>query len=188
MTIADQYFSFLICYRCQGLNYFWRTKDQYFFDRKLHVVLHEPEILGNVGAIMRLTAAFNLQLHLIEPFGFIFSQNWLKRTSANHLDLAKVQIYSDWKHFQTINGHGVFVFTSAHGTVALDQFNFSKIIPPVYLVFGCESQGLPNFLKDQYRDSLLYIRQNRAVRSINLANAVSIFVFAALNQYRNLGF
>ena len=38
---------------------------------KLNVVLYEPSIIENVGNIARSCLAFNADLHLIRPFGFI---------------------------------------------------------------------------------------------------------------------
>lgn len=186
VKIINQQFFVFTCPHCQQSNYFWEVGQQYFCAPKIHLVLHQPEIVGNVGSVIRLAAAFNLKLHLIEPFGFIFSENWLRRSSANHLNLAKIQTYSDWEDFQKRNPQGTFVLTSAHGTTALDEFNFLTIDRPIYLVFGCESKGLPDYLKQKYAHHLLYIKQNKTVRSINLANAVSIFAFAAIYQYKSV--
>ena len=185
--IGNQQFYFYHCSKCQGLNYFWTVNKQYFFDRKVHLVLYEPEIIGNVGSVIRLAVAFNLQLHLIEPFGFIFSENWLKRSSANNLNLVKIRIYADWNEFQKINLDGVFILTSAHGKISLSQFNFLNIERPIYLIFGRESRGLPDNLKKQHQDKLLYLQQNPVVRSLNLANVVGIFTFFVLHQYQSIG-
>lgn len=85
------------------------------------------------------------------------------------------------------NDNAQLILTSAHGNKSLSEFDFTQIHSPIYLVFGCESKGLPNILKKQYSQQLIYIKQNITVRSINLANAVSIFAVMVLHQYRHLG-
>jgi tRNA (cytidine/uridine-2'-O-)-methyltransferase len=40
----------------------------------LNIVLFEPEIPQNVGNIARTCVGYNATLHLIRPYGFIFSK------------------------------------------------------------------------------------------------------------------
>ena len=41
----------------------------------MEIVLYKPEIAGNVGACIRLSANTGLALNLIKPFGFSFQEN-----------------------------------------------------------------------------------------------------------------
>ena len=41
----------------------------------MEIVLYQPEIAGNVGAIIRLAANSGVSLNLIKPFGFDLQEN-----------------------------------------------------------------------------------------------------------------
>ena len=170
-NFKNQKFIFLRCFKCENLIYFWKNQitQKYFFNKKIHVVLYQPEIAGNVGTIIRLSVGFDFQ-----------------RSSTNHFNLTNIKIYSDWNDFCQKNNNVFLVFTSSKGKKKLDHLNFLLIDEPIYFVFGSESIGLPQKLKKKYPNQLFNINQTKFVSSINLANAVSIFVFFALFQYEGL--
>jgi len=59
--------------------------------RKINIVLFEPEIAQNTAAIMRTCVAFDMNLHVIEPLGFILNEHNMARSSAN--EYKKVQLF-----------------------------------------------------------------------------------------------
>lgn len=185
---ADQEFIFFRCLTCFNVLYYWTNllNEQMFFTRKIHIVLCQPEIAGNVGTIIRLAVAFDLQLHLIEPFGFIFSEKWLKRSSTNHFHLTSILTYPDWKTFIAKNTPAHLIFSSSKANRNLANIDFLSFTGPIYLVFGSESQGLERAIINQYPLQIYKIPQTPLVSSINLANAVSIFVYCALSNYQTL--
>ena len=61
----------------------------------LNIVLYQPAIILNVGNIARTCYAFNANLHLIKPYGFIFDKTKLKRSSTNHFDLINYYEYDN---------------------------------------------------------------------------------------------
>ena len=77
---------------------------------KLNVVLYEPSIIENVGNIARSCLAFNADLHLIRPFGFIWDKSKLKRSSTNHFDQINYFEYDDWEDFINKNTSNNNVF------------------------------------------------------------------------------
>ena len=48
----------------------------------LNIVLVEPEIPHNTGAIARTCACTGARLHLVKPLGFEISDKWVKRISG----------------------------------------------------------------------------------------------------------
>ena len=50
------------------------------------------------------------------------------------------------------------------------------------LVFGNESDGLPDRIREKHADRLYHIPIRDSVRSLNLATAVGIVVYEALRQ------
>ena len=48
------------------------------------LALIEPEIAGNVGAILRTAACFECAVHIVEPCGFPFSDRSLRRSGMDY--------------------------------------------------------------------------------------------------------
>jgi len=146
----------------------------------LHVVLYQPEIPQNTGNVMRTCAGTGTILHLIEPLGFRLDPKALKRFGANCLEGVVYDVHSDWNAF--IASHpGTYAFFTRHGDRSPDRFDFN-VPGDVYLVFGRESTGLPQNLREKHRDACVRIPMNGRIRSLNLANAVCVGLYEALRQ------
>ncbi len=189
-TLENQVFFSTKCQLCNQMIYFWQNKqnNNFYYINKVNIVLYEPEIPGNVGAIIRLACAFDFTVHLIEPFGFIYSEKWLGRASAGHFQLNKQKLYSSWNEFIEKNKDGKFILTSSHAQKYVHDFDFRQITNPIYIVFGRESRGLPHEITSNPQHINLKIAQTTLASSINLAQAVSIFSFFLRSQYGNFEF
>ena len=66
----------------------------------MEVVLYQPEIAGNVGACIRLSANTNIPLNIVKPLGFNFQENKIRRAGLDYHDLASVSMYEDWNDFK----------------------------------------------------------------------------------------
>ena len=66
----------------------------------MEIVLYQPEIAGNVGACIRLSANTNLSLNIIKPLGFNFQENKIRRAGLDYHDLASVSMYEEWDEFK----------------------------------------------------------------------------------------
>lgn len=55
----------------------------------MRLALYQPDIPQNTGTLLRLGACLDLELDIIEPCGFVFSEKALKRAGMDYLDLAK---------------------------------------------------------------------------------------------------
>ncbi len=105
----------------------------------MEIVLYQPEIAGNVGACIRLSANTGIPLNIIKPFGFAFQENKIRRAGLDYHDLASVSTYESWDDFYLKNNSKNFGYLSAKG-----QSNYWDIDLSIfdYLIFGPESVGL----------------------------------------------
>jgi tRNA (cytidine/uridine-2'-O-)-methyltransferase len=146
----------------------------------LNIVLIEPEIPNNTGNIGRLALATGSKLHLVKPFGFEIDDKRLKRAGLDYWQHLEVIYYDSIEDFFTVNEGANMVFLSSHGTKSHWDISFQDNI---FLVFGKESVGLPKDLIEQKKSQLFKIPMfSSQIRSLNLANAVSIIVYEGLRQ------
>lgn len=144
----------------------------------LHVALVEPEIPPNTGNVARLCAATGAQLHLIEPLGFSIEDRDLKRAGLDYWQHLNVAVHSSLAAFLESTAQLPRWYFSTRGRRRYTDapFAFGDV-----LVFGKETQGLPQSLLDADPDRALRIPQRPgSVRSINLSTAAGIVAYAAL--------
>lgn len=65
----------------------------------LHVVLHEPEIPFNTGAIGRTCVATHTSLHMIRPYGFTLDDRYIKRAGMDYWAKLDLYEYLDYEDF-----------------------------------------------------------------------------------------
>ena len=143
----------------------------------MEIVLYQPEIAGNVGAIIRLAANSGVSLNLIKPFGFDLQENKIRRAGLDYHDLSNTKTYNSWEEFKEKNTKKSICCFSSKGTDSYWDTNLNKYD---FLLFGPESIGLPNEIISSYKTITIPMKENS--RSINLANAVGIVVFESLRQ------
>ena len=149
----------------------------------LHVALVEPEIPPNTGNIARLCAATGTALHLIEPLGFSLDDRDLRRAGLDYWDTVDVWVHPGWRHFREAVSRERCLYFSAHGTRAFWDAPFTD---GCCLVFGNEGAGLPERIRLKYPDRVFRIPMVPAVRSLNLATAVGIVLYAAVRRVGGL--
>ncbi|RYH75554.1 tRNA (cytidine(34)-2'-O)-methyltransferase [Flavobacteriaceae bacterium 144Ye] len=146
----------------------------------LNIVLIEPEIPNNTGNIGRLALATGSTLHLVKPFGFEIDDSRLKRAGLDYWQHLDIVYYDDIDHFFTKNKTANMVYLSSHGKQQHWDIPFKD---DLFLVFGKESVGLPKHITQNNKDSLFKIPlYSKHIRSLNLANAVSVVVYEGLRQ------
>ncbi|GGW71764.1 tRNA (cytidine/uridine-2'-O-)-methyltransferase [Winogradskyella epiphytica] len=148
----------------------------------LNIVLIEPEIPNNTGNIGRLALASGSKLHLVKPFGFEIDDKRLKRAGLDYWQHLDVVYYDNIDDFFQRNKTAKMVFLSSHGTQSHWDIKFQD---ELFIVFGKESVGLPKPLLEKHKESLFKIPlYSDSIRSLNLANAVSIIVYEGLRQLK----
>jgi len=143
----------------------------------VEIVLYQPEIAGNVGAIIRLSANSGVSLNLVKPFGFDLQENKIRRAGLDYHDLSNTKTYNSWEEFIKINDNKSICCLSSKGADSYWDTNLNQYD---YLLFGPESIGLPDEIITNYKTITIPMKEKS--RSINLANSVGIVVFESLRQ------
>lgn len=148
-----------------------------------HVVLVRPEIPQNTGSIGRLTAATKARLHLVGPLGFSLEDRYLKRAGLDYWPFIDLRTYSHWEEFDAIHRTAAaanFKYFSARAERSYIDAEYRR---GDFLVFGSETKGLgADFLRPRKEAAYRIPIFEPGVRSLNLANAVSIVLYEALRQ------
>ncbi len=148
----------------------------------MHIVLVEPEIPGNTGNIARLCAATGCHLHLVRPLGFSVDDKYLKRAGLDYWHLVDISYYdSVYEVLEKYKENSKFLLT----TKAHKAYNDVKYDTDSLLIFGKETAGLPQKLRDEYKEGCVRIPMIDEARSLNLSNAVAIVAYEALRQQEN---
>lgn len=144
----------------------------------LNIVLVRPEIPSNTGNIGRTCVGTGSTLHLVGPLGFEINNKQLKRAGLDYWHKLSFKIYTGWQDFYPVLKNQRVFYFSTKGTLNLYEARFQK---GDWLVFGSESRGLPKSLL-RTSTTVVKIPFPGPVRSLNLANAVSIGIFEAYRQ------
>ena len=145
-----------------------------------HIVLVRPEIPQNTGSIARLVAATRSRLHLIEPLGFSLEDRYLKRAGLDYWPLVDLCVYPGWERFALEHPDEPFKYFSAR---AAQSYLDTRYTRGDWLVFGSETKGLgAEFLGDRSEATFNIPIFEPGVRSLNLANAVSIVLYEGIRQ------
>lgn len=145
-----------------------------------NIVLIEPEIPMNTGNIGRLSLASGSHLHLVKPFGFELSDTRLKRAGLDYWRHLSLHIYENIEEFYSKHQSKNLVYFSSHGSKNYLEIDYQD---GMFIVFGKESVGLPKNILENNADKLYKIPiHSPHIRSLNLANAVSVVVYEGLRN------
>jgi len=120
-----------------------------------NVVLFEPEIPSNTGAIGRTCVVAGARLHLVGPLGFDIDDHKLKRAGLAYWESLDVTVYRDWADFLercgladesgrvSEAGAARLHLLTKKARLTYAQASYAD---EDYLVFGKESAGLPEEL------------------------------------------
>lgn len=146
----------------------------------INVVLVEPEIPHNTGAIGRVCVGLDATLHLIRPLGFHIDDVDVKRAGLDYWEHLDLRIHDTWELFESEIGPGTRVYLSTKGKRTIFDVGFRA---GVYLVFGNETRGFPSSFYEQYSELMVRIPMpGTHARSMNLANAASVAMYEAHRQ------
>lgn len=145
----------------------------------LHVALIEPRIPPNTGNIARLCAATDTPLHLIEPLGFSLADRDVRRAGLDHWDRVDLWVHPDWFAFRDAIRRDRCLYFSANATRDYTEaaFRWNSV-----LVFGNETDGMPARILEKHPRHCFRIPMTGEVRSLNLANAVSVVLYEGLRR------
>jgi len=148
---------------------------------RLHVVLYQPEIPGNAGAVGRTCVAVGAKLWLVRPLGFRLTDRHLRRAGLDYWKSLDWQVVDGWNQLLESLPHPArrpWLLTTSAERLYTD----ARFEPGDILVFGSETQGLPRSIREGHRDRCLRIPIRPEARSLNLAVSVAIVAFEAVRQ------
>ena len=149
----------------------------------MRLALYQPDIPQNLGASIRLAAAFEVDLDIIEPCGFPLSDKAIRRAAMDYGQCAKVSHHAGWDAFLAFRRDSLSLDTrlilfTTRGAEPLTDFVFR---PHDVLLMGRESAGVPDDVHDA-ADARVFIPISAAARSINVVTAAAIGLAEALRQ------
>jgi len=145
----------------------------------MHIVLHEPEIPHNTGAIGRTCLMTQSTLHLVRPYGFYLDEKSLKRSGLDYWHKLDVHEYANFHDFLDKNPNAQFFLVETGGSKTYADVEYR---PDDFLVFGSETRGLPDWIMRTYPSRVVTIPMSGDGRSLNLSVAVGIVLYEALRQ------
>ena len=145
----------------------------------LQVALIQPQIPPNTGNIARLCAATDVSLHLIEPLGFSLDDADVRRAGLDYWDAVDLWRHSDWFAFRDAMDRSRCLYFSAKAERSYWQAPYRS---NSCLVFGSETEGMPERILAKHPERCFTIPMSGPVRSLNLATAVGIVLYEGLRQ------
>ena len=147
------------------------------------IVLVQPEIPGNTGAVGRTCVALDMELVLIHPLGFEISDKRVKRSGLDYWHHIRLVEFASWEAFMAERAprdNQMFLFEE----FAQRSFYEPDYPADAYLVFGRETKGIPEPILAAHRDALVKLpMRSTQVRSLNLANTVAAAAYQAVRAH-----
>jgi tRNA (cytidine/uridine-2'-O-)-methyltransferase len=144
-----------------------------------NVVLVEPEIPPNTGAVARTCAATRSPLHLVEPLGFRIDDQAVRRAGLDYWHLVQLEVHASFEAFLTAHPDmRLHLLSSGAGRSYLE----ADFLPGDGMVFGRESVGLSREILTAHADRTWAVPTCGRVRSINLSNCVALVLYEALRR------
>jgi tRNA (cytidine/uridine-2'-O-)-methyltransferase len=144
----------------------------------MRIALFEPEIAGNVGAVLRLGACLGAGVDLIEPLGFEWDDRRVRRAAMDYIDHVEIARHPHFAAFRAGIGAARLVLFTTKASQSAYDFAFR---PGDVLLFGKESAGVPAEVA-QACQARLRLPIRAEVRSMNLAMAAGLALGEALRQ------
>lgn len=149
------------------------------------MVLYEPDIPWNTGNVGRTCVATGSTLHLVGRLGFKIDAKEVKRAGLDYWEKITLKLHLDWGSFlkQLPKNAPLYFFSKK----AKKNYWTARFKPSSYLVFGCETKGLPDVLLKRYSKQTYRIPMlENSVRSLNLSTAAGVVLYEALRQTRSI--
>ena len=144
------------------------------------IALYEPDIPQNTAAIIRTCACLGTKLEIIEPCGFLLSDERFKRVVMDYMDHDQIEFYQSSEKFLEEKQNQRIVLMTTKGSISYTKFKFKS---DDTILFGRESAGVPKKVHKLIKDRLK-IPMNDKVRSLNIASSVAIVLAESLRQIK----
>ncbi len=146
----------------------------------LHVVLYQPDIPQNTGNIGRSCVAIGAKLWLIRPLGFQLESRYLKRAGMDYWEHLDWQAVDSWEELRQHLPEATVWCLTKFGSRNPWDATFSQ---GDILLFGSESRGLPESIRERYSGNCIRLPMHPEVRSLNLASTANAVMYEAVRQF-----
>lgn len=146
----------------------------------LNLVLFQPDMAQNVGALMRLCACLDIHLHVVEPCGFPWNRRKIQQVGMDYIDHVTLTRHDSWDHFLAHAKGGRLLLMTTKGAKSYFDCDFQD---GDFLIAGSESTGAPDYVHDAANERIL-IPMHGKMRSLNIATASAMIAGEALRQIR----
>ena len=146
------------------------------------IALFEPDIPQNTAAIIRTCACLGAKLEIIEPCGFLLSDNRFKRVVMDYMNEKEITYYQSSEDFFKSKKNQRIVLMTTKASVSYTEFKFNKNDT---ILFGRESAGVPENIHKQVKNRLKIPMKNN-MRSLNISSSVAIILAESLKQTKLL--
>lgn len=146
----------------------------------LHLVLIEPEVPPNTGAVGRLALAVGARLHLVKPLGFSLDAKEVRSRGLDYWQRVDLQVWESFAGLQAAHpGANYWMFSTKAGRCLWG----ARFADGDFLVLGPESRGLPaGWLAAAGARALRVPMVDGGTRSLNLATCAAVAVYEAWRQ------
>jgi tRNA (cytidine/uridine-2'-O-)-methyltransferase len=146
----------------------------------MRLALYQPDIPQNTGAILRLAACLGIDVDIIEPCGFVWSDKYLRRAGMDYLDRITPVRHPSWDVFRETcrAAGGRLILLTTGGSIPHTRFAFNG---DDCLLLGRESAGVPDTVHEAV-DARVRVPMIPGLRSINVAMAAAVVLGEALRQ------
>lgn len=146
----------------------------------MKVALYQPDIAGNVGTMIRMCACLGLDMDIIEPCGFPFNKEKIKKSGLDYIDMVKITRYSSFEEFKANNINSRIILLTTKSSVEYTKFEFKDTD---ILMVGRESAGVPDNIHESV-DGRVVIKMKEGTRCLNVAISLAMVVGEALRQIK----
>jgi len=144
-----------------------------------NVVLFNPQIPHNTGAIGRLCVNSGATLHLIKPLGFSISEKAVKRAGLDYWDKLDLVVWENYQQFfENVEIERCY-FATTKSNRPYFEVDFKK---GDYIIFGSETSGLPLEIMKKREENMVTIPMTKEGRSLNLAISAGLVLYEAIRQ------
>ena len=144
----------------------------------MRLALYQPDIPQNTAAIIRTCSCLGVNLEIIEPCGFLFSDKRFKRVIMDYMDEKMIKFYQSTDEFFKLKKNQRIILMTTKSSKSYATFKFESNDT---LLFGRESAGVPDRIHNSIKYRLKIPMVNNK-RSLNIASSVAIVLSENLRQ------
>lgn len=145
-----------------------------------NLVLVNPQIPNNTGAIGRLCVNAGASLHIIKPIAFDIDEKAVRRAGLDYWHKLDLHV---WENLDEFFANNKITDNAYFATTKTDKPYFdAKFKTGDYIFFGSETTGIPEYVLNKYKDQNITIPMTKEGRSLNLAISAGIVLYEAIKQ------